>query len=86
MFHKQMDQSDPVMLSYVEDLLVEQRGKNKHEEVPAEVLALMRDPLPGEEDPLPVNAQPEEPQVEEGFLFDILNDAWNKRKNNNFSV
>ena len=70
-----MDQSDPVMLSYVEDLLVEQRGKNKHEEVPAEVLALMRDPLPGEEDPLPVNAQPEEPQVEEGFLFDILNDA-----------
>ena len=75
MFHKQMDQSDPVMLSYVEDLLVEQRGKNKHEEVPAEVLALMRDPLPGEEDPLPVNVQPQEPQVEEGFLFDILNAA-----------
>ena len=75
MFHKQMDQSDPVMLSYVEDLLVEQRGKNKHEEVPAEVLALMRDPLPGEEDPLPVNVQHQEPQVEEGLLFDILNAA-----------
>ena len=75
MFHKEMDQSDPVMLSYVEDLLVEQREKTKHEEVPAEVLALMRDPLPGEEDPLPVNVQQQQPQVEEGLLFDILNAA-----------
>ena len=72
-----MDRSDPVMLNYVEDLLVARREKSKHE-VPAEVLALMRDPLPGEADFVPeeVNPQPVEvePEVEEGFLLDMLID------------
>ena len=76
-FNCDMDRSDPVMLNYVEDLLVARREKSKHE-VPAEVLALMRDPLPGEADFVPeeVNPQPVEvePEVEEGFLLDMLLD------------
>ena len=73
---RDMDRSDPVMLSYIEDLLEERRIKNKHD-VPAEVLALMKDPLPGEVDqeegvPVPANVEPEVVE-EEGFLLDILN-------------
>ena len=75
-FMRDMDRSDPVMLSYIEDLLEERRIKNKHD-VPAEVLALMKDPLPGEVDqeegvPVPANVEPEVVE-EEGFLLDILN-------------
>ena len=44
MFHRDMDRSDPVMLSYETDTRVAQRQLHKHE-VPQQVLDLMSDPV-----------------------------------------
>ena len=45
-FHRSIDRSDPVILSYSTEYRLAEREKNKHP-VPAEVLALMKDPVEG---------------------------------------
>ena len=45
-FHRSIDRSDPVILSQSTEYRLKEREKNKHP-VPAEVLALMKDPVEG---------------------------------------
>ena len=65
-FKRDMDRSDPVVLSQIEDRLVVRQKKLKHE-IPQSVLDLMRDPEPGD-------VEPEYESDEEGSLDDLLND------------
>ena len=44
MFYRDMDRSDPIMLSYQTDARLEKRQLHKHE-VPQQVLDLMSDPV-----------------------------------------
>ena len=62
-FHRDMDRSDPVVLSYDTESRLAQRQKSKHP-IPPEVLAMMVDPPDGAT-----------VQIEEtGYLENILND------------
>ena len=62
-FNRNMDRSDPVILSYNIESRLKNREKKKHD-VPAEVLALMKDPPTDNSDPI----------LQQGYLEDILND------------
>ena len=63
-YHRDMDRSDPVVLSYDTESRLAQRQKSKHP-IPPEVLAMMRDPPDGATEPI----------EGVGYLEDILNDS-----------